>query len=218
MKLIGWTGCPFTQRVWLALEGRGIPYEFELIDPLNKPDWFLLMNPKGQVPVLVHNGKHLRESLVQIYYLEDAFPSSAAHPTLLPGDPYERAQARLWVEWCGSELNPAVMALLRAKEEADRPKLADAVAEKLRFLSAEMPTAPAFASPTLTLVDCVLVPILQRLEHVGRPWRGYGIPEGTEYDSVRSYLKRMEASPAVQRGSFSHEELMDYYTRVWLKH
>eukprot|EP00741_Cyanophora_paradoxa_P013479 tig00020693_g13016.t1 len=178
LKLIGWVGCPFTQRVWLALHARGIKHEFELIDGLNKPEWFLKLNPKGQV--------------------------------------------RLWVEWAGSELHPAVMALLRAKEEADRPKLVEAIADKLRHLAAGVRAEPIFRSPTVTLVDCALVPILQRLEHVGRAWRGHGIPDGArlapDFEPVWGYFRRLEAHPAVQRASFDREAQMDYYTRIWLKH
>mmetsp|Transcript_36858 Transcript_36858/g.89312 ORF Transcript_36858/g.89312 Transcript_36858/m.89312 type:complete len:648 (+) Transcript_36858:4705-6648(+) len=49
----GW--CPFCERVWLALEVKGIPYQEQLINLQNKPEWFKLMVPTTLVPaVLIH--------------------------------------------------------------------------------------------------------------------------------------------------------------------
>ena len=47
----GW--CPFCERVWLALEIKGIPYKESLINLQNKPDWFLEMVPTGLVPAVM---------------------------------------------------------------------------------------------------------------------------------------------------------------------
>ncbi|CAM9198094.1 unnamed protein product [Choristocarpus tenellus] len=47
--------CPYAQRTWIALEESGTTYEMVEI-PLygagGKPDWFMKLNPKGEVPVL----------------------------------------------------------------------------------------------------------------------------------------------------------------------
>mmetsp|Transcript_16619 Transcript_16619/g.38035 ORF Transcript_16619/g.38035 Transcript_16619/m.38035 type:complete len:258 (+) Transcript_16619:3-776(+) len=50
--------CPFAQKAWIALEAAEIPYKFEQISLYGgggKPAWFMELNPKGQVPVLVVN-------------------------------------------------------------------------------------------------------------------------------------------------------------------
>src|SRR5215813_560897 len=53
---------------------------------------FKRMNPRGLVPVLVHNGNTIVESSVICSYLDDAFP----RPPLSPSNPVERATMRLW--------------------------------------------------------------------------------------------------------------------------
>jgi glutathione S-transferase len=70
------------------------------------PD-FLALNPKGVVPVLIHDGLVIPESTVICEYAEEAFP---AHP-IYPGDPHERAQVRLWTKAVDEELHPACSAL-----------------------------------------------------------------------------------------------------------
>lgn len=56
---------------------------------------YLKINPRGIVPTLVHDGRVIRESQVILEYLEDAF---TGEPSLRPGDPYDRAQMRLWTK------------------------------------------------------------------------------------------------------------------------
>lgn len=43
---------PFVQRVWIALEEKGIPYEYKEVNPYKKEPHFLKINPKGLVPAL----------------------------------------------------------------------------------------------------------------------------------------------------------------------
>jgi len=56
---------------------------------------YLKLNPRGLVPTLIHDSRVLQESQVIIEYLEDVFPPP---PPLLPADPYDRAQMRLWTK------------------------------------------------------------------------------------------------------------------------
>src|SRR5271156_2924186 len=53
---------------------------------------FKTMNPRGVVPVLVHDGNTIVESSVICSYLDEAFPD----PPLMPKSPVERATMRLW--------------------------------------------------------------------------------------------------------------------------
>jgi glutathione S-transferase len=53
---------------------------------------FKAMNPRGVVPVLVHDGNVIVESSVICSYLDESFPD----PPLMPKSPMERAIMRLW--------------------------------------------------------------------------------------------------------------------------
>lgn len=63
---------------------------------------FLKLNPRGQIPVLVEDGKALREGAAQIVYLCDKHKSP-----LLPQSGWERAQALQWLMFANASLHPA---------------------------------------------------------------------------------------------------------------
>src|SRR5690349_21172473 len=99
----GWF-CPFAQRTWLALEEKGVSYEYQEVNPYKKDKEFLEINPLGLVPALVYHGKPLYESLILNEFLEDEFPDSKL---LLPKDSFERARIRLWIDHLTKKCIPA---------------------------------------------------------------------------------------------------------------
>ena len=76
--------------------------EFEQHDPA-----FVKLNPNGQVPLLVHDGRPLNESTLINEYIEDLFPD----PPLRPSDPYDRAQMRIWTKFVDEYFCPALSVL-----------------------------------------------------------------------------------------------------------
>ncbi|TKY49324.1 Glutathione S-transferase 3 [Spatholobus suberectus] len=55
------------------------------------------MNPiHKKIPVLIHNGKPICESAIIVQYIDEVWKDKAP---ILPSDPYERAQARFWVDY-----------------------------------------------------------------------------------------------------------------------
>jgi len=55
---------------------------------------FLKINPRGLVPVLVHDDTPIYESTVILEYIEDAFPE----PALRPSSPIDKAAMRIWTK------------------------------------------------------------------------------------------------------------------------
>jgi glutathione S-transferase len=59
------SGSPFSWNVWLVLEHKRLPYEFNLLSfqngELKKPD-YLSINPRGKVPALVDDDFALWEA------------------------------------------------------------------------------------------------------------------------------------------------------------
>ena len=92
------------QKVRIVLAEKGIEHEtinisFEEREQ-HTPE-FEALNPKGKVPVIVHDGRVITESTIIIEYLDDAFPGSP----LMPTDPYWRARRRLWARWIDDEMH-----------------------------------------------------------------------------------------------------------------
>jgi glutathione S-transferase len=80
----------------IPLFEKGLPFESVYVD-LHKfeqhSEWFVAINPEGQVPVLDHNGVIITHTSVINEYLEDAFPET---PSLRPADPEGKARMRYW--------------------------------------------------------------------------------------------------------------------------
>jgi len=83
MHVLHFMGSSCSQKLRVFLNLKGIPWESHHIDlPANENfrPWFLGINPRGLVPVLVHDGAVHIESNDIITYLERAFPT----PKLIP--------------------------------------------------------------------------------------------------------------------------------------
>jgi glutathione S-transferase len=94
-------------KVRIVLEEKGIPWTGHYVDILAGEQFhpaFLKINPKGAVPVIMHDGRVLNESSVIAEYLDDAFDG----PALKPADPMQRAHMRLWTKRVDEEIHPCV--------------------------------------------------------------------------------------------------------------
>ncbi|KAB5521719.1 hypothetical protein DKX38_026038 [Salix brachista] len=64
------------------------------------------MNPVyKKVPVLIHNGKPICESLIAVQYIDEVWNNKSP---LMPSDPYQRAQSRFWADFVDNK-GPAIL-------------------------------------------------------------------------------------------------------------
>ena len=64
---------------------------------------YLAINPAGQVPTLMIDGRPLTEVAAILFYLAKAYPEAS----LLPRDTEGEAQALSWMSYCAATLHPA---------------------------------------------------------------------------------------------------------------
>ncbi len=94
-------------KVLQAVHEKGVPFVSHYVDlrrfEQHDPE-FLKINPAGQVPVLVHDGRVLTESTVINEYIDTVFE----RPKLRPADPYDEAQMRIWTKFVDEVFRPSL--------------------------------------------------------------------------------------------------------------
>ncbi|XP_073053803.1 probable glutathione S-transferase [Primulina eburnea] len=152
VKLLGSWRSRYSRRVELALKLKGVEYEFIEEDLSNKSPLLLQSNPvHKKIPVLLHNGKPIAESLVILEYIDETWENG---PPILPKSPYDRAVARFWARFLDEKCLPAFSAAclgsgeeqVKAKEEAE---------ESLKVLDNELKGKKFFGGDGIGFVDIV---------------------------------------------------------------
>ncbi|KAI9197981.1 hypothetical protein LWI28_007946 [Acer negundo] len=93
----------YAMRVKIALAEKGIEYECKAENLLDKSPLLLEMNPTNKkIPVLIHNGKPICESLVIVEYIDEVWHDKSPQ---LPSDPYQKSQAKFWADYVDKKAN-----------------------------------------------------------------------------------------------------------------
>ncbi|KAB2045470.1 hypothetical protein ES319_D01G164100v1 [Gossypium barbadense] len=127
--LLGIWASPYTKRVELALKLKGVSYEYVEEDMFNKSPLVFKYNPIHQrLPILVHNGNPIVESLVIIEYIDETWKNG---PPILPADPYKKSQLRFWATFIHqSQLFETMVKVLKSdgeEQEKDINKMLETI-------------------------------------------------------------------------------------------
>ncbi|KAJ8751583.1 hypothetical protein K2173_016830 [Erythroxylum novogranatense] len=155
VKLLGAWASAFSQRIELALKLKGIEYEYVEEDLSNKSPFPLLLeyNPvHKKIPVLVHRGKPIAESLVILEYIEDTWSNNP----VLPKDPYDRAIARFWAKFVDETILQLVIKARDTPDEEEKKKIFAEVGEQLKVLDKELQGKEFFGGETIGYLDIVV--------------------------------------------------------------
>ncbi|ANU66443.1 glutathione S-transferase N-terminal domain-containing protein [Turicimonas muris] len=198
MVLYSGNTCPFSQRCRFVLFEKGMDFEIRDIDLYHKPEDINVMNPYGEVPILVERDLVLYESNIINEYIDERFP----HPQLMPPDPVERARARLTLFNLEREIFVHVKTLedrnsTEEQREAARQKIRDSlvglapVVAKRKYLNGD----------EFSMLDIALAPLLWRLSY-------YGIELPPAAMPVQKYAERVFSRPAFIEALTPSERVM----------
>ncbi|KAK1400667.1 Glutathione transferase [Heracleum sosnowskyi] len=151
VKLLGEWASPFSKRVEIALKIKGISYEYGEEDLSNKIPELLKYNPfHNKVPVLIHNGKPICESLVILEYIDETWKSG---PSILPKDPHARAMARFWAKFMDDKCYPDIWKIGGSQGEEEQEKAVKEAKEHLVTLENELEGKKFCGGDEIGLVD-----------------------------------------------------------------
>ncbi|XP_031130818.1 probable glutathione S-transferase [Ipomoea triloba] len=143
----------FAMRPKMALALKGIHYESKEEDLMNKSSLLLEMNPvHKKIPVLIHNGKPVCESLIILEYIDEVWKDKFP---LLPSDPYKRAQARFWADFIDTKIYECLKAwVLKTKDAKD---IKEELVEKLKVLEGELGEEAYYGGERIGFLDLALL-------------------------------------------------------------
>ena len=191
--------CSFVPHV--ALEAikaaTGQPFEPKLVK-LHKGEHrtpeYLAMNPNGQVPVLVADGKPLVQIVAVCDFLDRSFPKAG----LLPTEPWARAQALSQLAWMNNTVHPTFTRVFRTSEfaesEAAQAEVKKIAAAKYRTLLERIQEWSAAAKPfwfgeRINFHDAYAFTLLR--------WGGIAGVDPKSLPGYLAYIERVMAAPPV---------------------
>ncbi len=200
MVLYSGTTCPFSQRCRFVLFEKGMDFEIRDVDLFNKPEDVNVMNPYGQVPILVERDLILYESNIINEYIDERFP----HPQLMPGDPVARARVRLFLFNFEKELFVHVGVLESRATKANEKtmeKARSAIRDRLTQLAPVFTKNRYMLGDDFSMLDVSIAPLLWRLDH-------YGIDLPKSAAPLAKYAERIFQRPAYIEALTPSEKVM----------
>ncbi|XP_051152054.1 glutathione S-transferase U20-like [Andrographis paniculata] len=195
----------FGSRVRIALEEKGINYEYREEDLPQKSALLLRTNPVHEkIPVLIHNGQPICESLNILEYIDDVH--STPHP-LLPSDAYGKARARFWADFIDKKLQVSGMkvAWYKSKQELEEGK--KEVMDCLELLEEELGQQPYFGGEAFGYLDVVLGGFCSWFY----AYEAFGnISIGKNCPNVMAWAKRCMDRPSFSKSLMEPEKLIDF--------
>ena len=199
MVLYSGTTCPFSQRCRFVLFEKGMDFEIRDIDLYNKPEDIAVMNPYGQVPILVERDLVLYESNIINEYIDERFP----HPQLMPADPVMRARTRLFLYNFEKELFSHV-SVLESRVNPDskaQDQARQGIRDRLSQLAPMLLKNKFMLGDEFSMLDVAVAPLLWRLDH-------YGIELPKSAAPLQKYAERIFSRPAYIEALTPSEKVM----------
>ncbi|XP_027183326.1 probable glutathione S-transferase parC [Coffea eugenioides] len=157
--VVDFWGNGFGMRVRIALEEKGIKYEYREEDLTNpqRSQLVLDMNPvRKSVPILIHRGQPVCDSAAILEYIDETWKDG--FPSLLPRDPYDRAIARFWTDFVDNKVFSTQAMFLRSKGDRAKEESKNELIGELKQLEAVLGDEQYFGGANFGYLDVVLIP------------------------------------------------------------
>ena len=204
-------GCPYAHRTRLTLLEKNVDFTLTEIDLENKPDWFTEISPLSKVPVIQHGKNGVWESTIINEYLDEVFSNAP----LMPIDPGERANARIWIDFGNVKFVPTFYKLLLNQEQEKQKEWAQQLHRHLLFMEQEgigiSSNGRYWLGESLSLIDLSFYPWFERwcvLEH----YRAFTLP------STCTRLKQWYSAMLTRKSVQSIKNLPDFYIQQYTKY
>ena len=201
------SGSPYSWRVMLAAEVKGVPYTARLLSLSkheNRTPEFLKMNPRGRTPLLKDGDFVVTESLAMMVYLDSL---SASQP-LFGGNPKETA--RIWeavsqivfdFEKAGLQFAQPVLFGSPTAGSAEPMKTgAEKLQGELKLIEERLTRHSYLTGEAITAADIAAFPLVMFMQRaagneIAKDLDLGILPLATHFPKMAAWIKRFEAMP-----------------------
>jgi glutathione S-transferase len=200
MTLYWGSGSPFSWRVLLALEHKGLPYQSQLLHfdkQEHQSPQMLKLNPRGRVPVLKDGDYVVFESVAVLYYLDVKYPEAGVIMRVI-------CEFQAYAEPALARITEAIFA---DRVAADIDALTDAmhvVAREARTIEGRLSKEQWIVGAQYSATDMVIFPWIQLLRRAldRRSATELGarfLPMERNYPALARWIERIERLPGYER-------------------
>ncbi len=204
------SGSPYSWRVLLALEHKGLAYDSQLLHfdkQEQQSPQMLKMNPRGRLPVLKDNDYVVFESVAVLYYLDQKYPE----PPIFGGTPEEAGVIMRVICEFQAYAEPAVASIVNAVFASQVAEQIDALTDAMHVVAREARTIEGRLSKEQWIVgadysatDMVIFPWIQLLRRAlglrtAAELGARFLPMERNYPALARWIHRIESLPGYPR-------------------
>ncbi|HZM35244.1 MAG TPA: glutathione S-transferase N-terminal domain-containing protein [Burkholderiales bacterium] len=164
---------------------------------------YLAINPNGQVPVLVVDGKPLNQIVAIIDLLDRAFPMAG----VLPQDPWAHGVALSRLAWMNNTLHPIFTQIFRTPDfvegDAHQAELKKHAMQRFRNLLGRLQDWAASDAPRGIAHDAYCFTLLR--------WGGLAGIDPSSLSSLKTYVEGVMRKPAIAAALERERVKLDTY-------
>ncbi|KAF5469108.1 hypothetical protein F2P56_013204 [Juglans regia] len=205
VQVIGASLSLFCCRIEWALKLKGIEYEYIEEDLRNKSSILLQYNPvHKKVPVLVHKGKPVAESLVILEYIDETWKQNP----ILPADPYEKSVVRFWSRFVDEKCVVGAWAACCAQEH-EKEEAIKSAQESLGILDKQIESKKFLGGEKLGFLDLVVGSLpnwLEFIEELG----GIKLVDPEKFPSLHAWAQNFFEIPIIKERIPMAKDLINY--------